>query len=87
MALSVLRPLRVAVLLAVCGLPAGATDDKSPRTAVNFDWFANAAKPLPRDQAAARTKAAIVKARALSKGATWVCTPAGSGQGSHCTRG
>lgn len=52
-----------------------------------FNWFANGNRSLPHDQAVARTKAAIVKARSLGAGATWVCSPAGSGRGSDCYRG
>lgn len=79
------RPLCVAALVSLCALPAQASDDKAKRT--TFDWFANAAPVLPKSEAAARKKAALLKARALAKGASWVCSPAGSGQKARCTKG
>jgi hypothetical protein len=79
------RPLCVAALVSLCVLPAQASDDKAKRP--TFDWFANAAPALPKTEAAARKQAALLKARALSKGATWVCSPAGSGQKARCHKG
>lgn len=87
MARFVLRPLAVAALIALGAAPALATDERDTRAANGFDWFANGAKPVSNAEAVARTRAAIVKARALSKGATWVCTPAGSGQRASCHKG
>jgi hypothetical protein len=54
-----------------------------------FDWFANGkAKAGAIDaEAVARTKAAIRQARALGAGASWVCSPAGSGRTSVCYKG
>lgn len=91
MASSVFRTLRVAAMMALCAVPALATDDRDQRPAqtasAGFDWFANAAKPVSKAQALARTKAAIQKASGLSKGASWVCSPAGSGQKASCYKG
>jgi hypothetical protein len=83
----VLRPLAVAAFISLCAAPALASDDRDGRTASGFDWFANAAKPVSNAEAVARTRAAILKARALSHGATWVCSPAGSGQRAKCHKG
>ena len=85
MAFKLIRPVQVAALVALCALPAQASDDKTDHAP--FDWFANAATALPKAEAAARKKAALLKARALSKGASWVCSPAGSGQKASCHRG
>jgi hypothetical protein len=85
MALKWLRPICIAAAISLCGLPASASDNNnSGRLA--FNWFANAAK-APQADKAARQKAALIRARALSRGATWVCSPAGSGQKASCYRG
>ena len=83
------RSLRGAAVIVLCAAPAMATDDRnSARVAANgFDWFANAPKPVSKVEAVARTKAAIVKARGLTKGASWVCSPAGSGHRATCYKG
>jgi hypothetical protein len=87
MAGKIFRRLQVAAVVALCAAPATAIDDRNARAANGFDWFANAAKPVSNAEAIARTRAAIVKARTLSKGATWVCSPAGSGQRASCHKG
>lgn len=79
-----LRPIAAAACIFLCALPAQATDDRPKRTVNGFDWFANAARPVPEAEAVARTRAAILKARGLSNGANWVCSPAGSGQRATC---
>jgi len=78
------RPMQAAALVVFCALPVHASEDRSARKATSFDWFANAATPVNNDEATARTKAAIQKARVLTKGASWVCSPAGSGQKAAC---
>lgn len=85
MVLRLIRPLGAAAVVLLFALPAQATDDKGAR--VTFDWFANAAPAVPKAEAAARKKAALLKARALTRGASWVCSPAGSGQKSRCYKG
>lgn len=89
MARHVFRALGVAAALTLCAAPGMASEDRDKRAAnaAGFDWFANAGKPVFNDEAIARTKAAIVKARALSRGASWVCSPAGSGQRATCHKG
>lgn len=83
------RSLWVAAVMALCAVPALATDDRGPARAManGFDWFANAPKPLSQAEAAARTKAAIQKANGMAKGASWVCSPAGSGRKATCHKG
>jgi hypothetical protein len=81
------RPLAVAALVITCGKPVLASEDRVAHATRGFDWFANASKPVSRAEAIARTRAAILKARGLSKGATWVCSPAGSGQRASCHKG
>lgn len=52
-----------------------------------FNWFANANPADDKAEAIARTKAAIRSARSVKAGASWVCSPAGSGQSSSCYQG
>jgi hypothetical protein len=52
-----------------------------------FNWFVNGTGTTADAAAIARTKAAIRKARALNTGASWVCSPAGSGRSSVCQQG
>jgi hypothetical protein len=52
-----------------------------------FNWHANANPAASDAEAIARTKAAIANARALAKGATWVCSPSGSGRKASCYQG
>ena len=91
MAGSISRNLRVVALLVFCATPALATDDRDQGSATvtqsGFDWFANAAKPASKAEATARTRAAILKASGLAKGASWVCSPAGSGRKASCYKG
>lgn len=84
MAMKWLRPICTAAAISLCYLPASASDNQSSRVA--FNWFANAAQHTQGDKIA-RQKAALIKARALAKGASWVCSPAGSGQKASCYRG
>lgn len=86
MARIVLRALGVTAVMAMTAASAAASDDRTKHSAgfTGFDWFANAARPAANADAIARTRAAIVKARGLSKGATWVCSPAGSGKKATC---
>ncbi|WP_135448859.1 hypothetical protein [Tabrizicola caldifontis] len=77
----------VAAIAALSGMPVLASEDRSSRPSVQFDWFANAARPISNAEAIARTRAAIIKARGLARGASWVCSPAGSGKKATCYRG
>lgn len=86
MARIVLRALGAAAVIALTAASAGASDDRTNSSAsiAGFNWFANAAQPASNAEAIARTRAAILKARGLTKGATWVCSPAGSGKKAAC---
>ena len=59
--------------------------DEVPKA--EFDWMANGADQKSSQTRLEQAKAAIIKARALSAGASWVCSPAGFGKRSHCERG
>lgn len=49
-----------------------------------FDWHAG---KRPDPITASAQKKVIIKAQtSLSRGATWICSPSGSGRGSHCRR-
>jgi hypothetical protein len=80
------RALAAAAYVFLCAAPVQATDENDTRAVNGFDWFANAARPATDAEAAARTRAAIVKVRGLSNGATWVCSPAGAGRPASCQK-
>jgi hypothetical protein len=87
MAKGLFRSLMAAGIVGLWAAPAVATDDSTSRPQNGFDWFANAAAPASNAEAIARTRAAIMKARGLSKGANWICSPAGSGKKAACHKG
>ncbi len=84
-----LRLTRCAFALVVLGYCLGPTtalaadDVQKPK----FSWHANAQSTSQPQLSLKKARAAIIKARALNGNATWVCSPAGFGQGSRCTRG
>ncbi|MBA3911028.1 MAG: hypothetical protein C0524_14440 [Rhodobacter sp.] len=92
-----LLPVVLGIALSVSSAPAfaeglGKSSVKRPRServvqAPVFNWFANASPAAGNAAAIARTKAAIRDARSLSAGASWVCSPAGSGKASSCYQG
>lgn len=86
MARILLRALGATAVIGLTAASAVASDDRNKNSAgiSGFDWFANAAQPAANAEAIARTRAAILKARGLNKGATWVCSPAGSGKKAAC---
>lgn len=79
----VLRPLVFVLTLGMLTVAFGA---QGAMAGQGFDWFANAKTggATSRAEAIARTKAAIRLAGAVTRGATWVCSPAGSGRRSSC---
>lgn len=85
------RTLRAGTALLVLAATPAFTSDRPADTGRAFNWFANANPQTKGDaadeKAIIRAKAAIQKARVLEKGATWVCSPAGFGQGSTCYKG
>ncbi len=79
--LSVIGGLTICLALA---LPAAASE-KPPKPA--FDWMANATKVVSEKDRLEEARLALRKARVINANATWVCSPAGFGKRSHCTRG
>jgi type II secretory ATPase GspE/PulE/Tfp pilus assembly ATPase PilB-like protein len=76
--------LALTLLLVFSTVPAFAQGQNAGQT---FNWHANANKASSQALAIAKAQAAIRKARNLSKGATWVCSPSGSGRTSTCYKG
>ena len=70
-------------------LRGGAAVNQSGKTrpAVAFDWMANGTQGVSQETRRQRAREAVIRARALNKGATWVCSPAGFGKKSRCHRG
>ena len=52
-----------------------------------FNWFANGAQTSSTAESLIKAREAVRKARGLNANATWICSPAGFGQGSRCTKG
>lgn len=73
--------LSLVVALAFPALPAAASSAETVQAA--FNWHANAA-PRP---SVAKAKAALRKYRIIDAKGSWICSPAGFGQRSRCTRG
>lgn len=78
----------VAATLLLC-LPgmAGATQVHDPKPATGFSWMANGAQGGSAEIRRQRAKEALLRAKALNSGASWVCSPAGFGKSSRCHRG
>lgn len=73
-----------ALCCAMLTLPTGAFAQSADKSRT-FNWFSNAAVSQPTaDKAKAR--AVLRKARLVNARATWVCSPAGFGHGSSCSR-
>lgn len=86
MTLRLTRGALALIVLGYCLCPTAvlaADDVQKPK----FSWHANAQTTSQPQLALKKARAAIIKARALNVNSTWVCSPAGFGQGSRCTRG
>ena len=70
-------------------LPGQASENQTRETrpAVASDWIAHRTQRVPQGTRRQRAREAVIRARALNKGATWVCSPAGFGKKSRCHRG
>ena len=81
-----------AAAMIVC-LPAlaPAKETPAPKPATSFSWMSNGAADVSDGNRNQRAKAVIIRAKALNKalnkGASWVCSPAGFGKPSRCHRG
>lgn len=70
-------------------LPGQASENQTreARTPVAFDWMANGTQGVSQETRRQRARQAVIRAKALNSGATWVCSPAGFGKKSRCHRG
>ncbi|MBJ2150315.1 hypothetical protein [Paracoccus sp. IB05] len=78
-----MRPLLLAFLLPLT-TPAHA--EQTAVGAADFDWLANAADTWPRPKPGAPDPVLTILDMARAN-ASWICTLAGSGQTSRCTKG
>ncbi|MBJ2150321.1 hypothetical protein [Paracoccus sp. IB05] len=76
----------VTVILCPPGM-ADATQIDDPRPATGFSWMVNGAQAGSAEIRQQRAKEALIRAKALNSGASWVCSPAGFGKASRCHRG